>query len=50
MSENNKQLMEDLRVLLDVLPVSVREELERIDTTLRVVMSVHMGLCSMALL
>ncbi len=28
----------------------VCEELERIDTTLRVVMSVHMGLCSMALL
>lgn len=28
----------------------VCEELERVDTTLRVVMSVHMGLCSMALL
>ncbi len=28
----------------------VCEELERIDSTLRVVMSVHMGLCSMALL
>ena len=28
----------------------VCEELERIDTTLRVVMSVHMGLCSMSLL
>lgn len=28
----------------------VCEELERIDTTLRVVMSVHMGLCGMALL
>jgi alkylation response protein AidB-like acyl-CoA dehydrogenase len=28
----------------------VCEELERIDTTLRVAMSVHMGLCSMALL
>jgi len=26
------------------------EELERVDTTLRVIMSVHMGLCSMALL
>ncbi|NDJ33344.1 MAG: butyryl-CoA dehydrogenase [Chloroflexi bacterium] len=28
----------------------VCEELERVDTTLRVVMSVHMGLCSMSLL
>jgi glutaryl-CoA dehydrogenase (non-decarboxylating) len=28
----------------------VCEELERVDTTLRVVMSVHMGLCSLALL
>ncbi len=28
----------------------VCEELERIDTTLRVIMSVHMGLCSMSLL